>query len=149
MTLFSLILATGSRYILPLLLLFSGFLLLRGHYEPGGGFVGGLTAAAAFTLFIIAYGLERTQEILRVNPRVFIGVGLLLTLASGIPGIIAGDPFLSGVWFIYEIPAIGKVGTPLLFDVGVYLVVLGVVMTIIFALAEATRETELEEEGSV
>lgn len=133
----SLILSTATRYILPLLLLFSLFLLLRGHNEPGGGFVGGLVAAAAFALYAIAYGVRTARRVLGVDPRTLIGVGLLVALGSGVLGLALGAPFMTGLWSEYAVPILGKVGTPLLFDIGVYLVVIGVTLTIIFALAEA------------
>ena len=135
----SLILSTATRYLLPLLLLFSIFLLLRGHYEPGGGFVGGLVAAAAFALNVIAFGVPRTREILRLDPRVLIGSGVLLAAISGMIAWLSGKPFLTAVWLGQPWPILGKVGTPLLFDLGVYFVVLGVVLKIIFVLAEETE----------
>lgn len=141
MTSFSIILATGARYMLPILLLFSVFLLMRGHYSPGGGFVGGLAAAAAFAVFTIAYGVEMARDVLHIAPRKLIGVGLLTALISGILGLLSQQPFLTGLWLEFTIPAIGSLGTPLLFDLGVYMVVLGVVLTIIFSLAEETDET--------
>lgn len=133
----SLILSTAARYILPLLLLFSVFLLLRGHNEPGGGFVGGLVAAAAFALYAIAYDVATARRVLSVDPRTLIGLGLLVALGSGMVGLVTGQPFMTGLWSEYAVPILGKVGTPLLFDIGVYLVVIGVTLTIIFALAEA------------
>jgi multicomponent Na+:H+ antiporter subunit B len=136
MTTFSLILRTGARYMLPIMLLFSVFLLLRGHYEPGGGFVGGLTAGAAFVLFAVAFGVKDARNVLQIDPRMLIGIGLLVALGSGFIGMLFGYPFMAGIWFMYEIPALGKVGSPLLFDIGVYLVVIGVVLEIIFVLAE-------------
>ena len=135
----SLILSTATRYLLPLLLLFSIFLLLRGHYEPGGGFVGGLVAAAAFALNVIAFGVPRTREILRLDPRVLIGSGVLLAAISGMIAWLSGEPYLTAVWLGQPWPILGKVGTPLLFDLGVYFVVLGVVLKIIFVLAEETE----------
>lgn len=132
----SLVLSTATRYLLPLLLLFSIFLLLRGHNEPGGGFVGGLVAAAAFALYAIAHDVTRAQGMLRVEPRTLIAVGLLIALASGSLAWLVGQPFMTGLWSAREIPVLGKAGTPLLFDIGVYLVVIGVTLTIIFALAE-------------
>ena len=132
----SLILSTATRYLLPLLLLFSIFLLLRGHYEPGGGFVGGLIAAAAFALNIIAFGVPRTREVLRVDPRILIGVGLFGAAISGVFAWLSGNPFFTAVWLKQPWPILGTVGTPLLFDIGVYFVVLGVVLKIIFVLAE-------------
>jgi multicomponent Na+:H+ antiporter subunit B len=131
----SLILRTASRYLLPLLLLFSVFLLLRGHNEMGGGFVGGLVAATAFSLYAMGYGVQLARQALRINPRILIGAGLLVALASGILPLFAGWPFMTGLWQHPDSP-VGHVGTPLLFDAGVYLLVLGVTLTIIFNLAE-------------
>jgi multicomponent Na+:H+ antiporter subunit B len=132
----SLILSTATRYLLPLLLLFSVFLLIRGHNEPGGGFVGGLVAAAAFALYAIADGVATTRRTLRLNPTRLIGLGLLIAVGSGLVSIIIGQPFMTGLWSDYPVPALGKVGTPFLFDVGVYLTVIGVVLLIIFSLME-------------
>ncbi len=132
----SLILSTATRYLLPLLLLFSVFLLLRGHNEPGGGFVGGLAAAAAFALFTIAFGVQPARHLLHVHPRVLLGTGLLITVGSGVASVLLGLPYMTGLWGSFEVPAIGKLGTPLLFDVGVYLVVIGMVLMIVFELAE-------------
>lgn len=132
----SLILSTATRYLLPLLLLFSAFLLIRGHNEPGGGFVGGLVAAAAFALYAIADGVTTAQRILRLNPITLIGLGLLIAAISGFVAVVTGQPFMTGVWGSQPVPVLGKVGTPLLFDIGVYLAVIGVVLLIIFSLIE-------------
>jgi len=134
----SLILRSAARLLLPLLLLFSIFLLLRGHNEPGGGFSGGLVAAAAFALLTIATDVPTTRRTLRMSPRIFIGAGLLVAVASGAIGLIGGA-FLTGLWAELPLPGDAKlaVGTPLLFDVGVYLVVIGVVLTIVLSLMEA------------
>lgn len=132
----SLILSTATRYLLPLLLLFSFFLLLRGHNEPGGGFVGGLVAAAAFALYAIALDVEAARGVLKVDPRILIGVGVLTAASSGILSLLAGKPFLTALWFKQPLPVLGKVGTPLFFDIGVYLLVLGVTLMIIFSLVE-------------
>ena len=132
----SMILSTAVRYLLPLLLMLSVFLLLRGHNEPGGGFVGGLVAAAALTLYAIALGLRSAQQVLGLDPQLLIFVGLLTAGLSGLPAVLAGFEFMTGLWSTQTLPVIGKLGTPLLFDVGVYLVVLGITLTIIFALME-------------
>ena len=133
----SIILSTATRYMLPLMLLFSVFLLLRGHNEPGGGFVGGLVAAAAFSLYAFAFGVERARQALRVDSRTLIGVGLLIAVSSGLVALLTLQPFMTGVWGDNPLPVVGKVGTPVLFDVGVYFVVIGVTLTIIFSLAES------------
>jgi len=132
----SLILSTATRYLLPLLLLFSIFLLLRGHNEPGGGFAGGLVAAAAFALYAIAHNVADARRVLRIDPRLLVGLGLLTALSSGLIGLLAGYPFMTGLWSTRSLPVLGKVGTPLLFDLGVYLVVIGITLLIIFSLAE-------------
>jgi multicomponent Na+:H+ antiporter subunit B len=136
----SIVLRTATRYLLPLLLLFSIFAMLRGHNEPGGGFVGGLVAATAFALYAISYGVASARELLQISPRRLIGVGLLIAASSGLIGMVWGDPFMTARWGTREIPVVGKLGTPLLFDIGVYLVVIGVTLTIIFALIEAEEE---------
>jgi multicomponent Na+:H+ antiporter subunit B len=135
----SLILSTAARYLLPLLLLFSLFLFARGHNEPGGGFVGGLVAAAAVTLYAIAYTATKARQVLFSDPRELIGVGLLIAGGSGLVSMFRGKPYMTGTWNsdIY-LPLMGAVGTPVLFDLGVYLVVVGVVLTIVFALMEET-----------
>lgn len=135
----SLFLKTTTRLLMPFLLLFSIFLFLRGHNEPGGGFAGGLVAAAAFALCSIAFDVAEARRILRVEPRQLIGAGLLIALLSGGLSLLSGQPFLTGLWGSLPLPDLGKIdiGTPLLFDLGVYLVVMGTTTTIIFALEEA------------
>jgi multicomponent Na+:H+ antiporter subunit B len=118
------------------MLLFSVFLLVRGHNEPGGGFVGGLTAATAFALVLLSEGLPAARRLLRAGPLTFVAAGLAVALASGLPALLRGEPYMTGVWLGVKLPVVGKVGTPVLFDVGVYLVVLGIVLAILFALAE-------------
>lgn len=134
---FSLILRTASHYLQPLLLLFSIFTLVAGHNEPGGGFVGGLIAAAAFALQAIAYDVPAARRTLWVDTRLLIGAGLLLAFVSGVWSLAAGQPFLTGQWAILELGgATLAAGTPLLFDAGVYFVVLGSTLTVLFAMAE-------------
>ena len=89
---------TAARLLMPLLLLFAVFLLLRGHNEPGGGFVGGLIASAAFALYGIAFGVQRARQALLVSPLTLLGVGLLIALLSGLPAVLRGEPFLTALW---------------------------------------------------
>ena len=133
---FSVILSTASRYLLPLMLIFSFFLLLRGHNEPGGGFVGGLVAAAAYALYLIANGIQSAKKLLRVEPVYLIAFGLLLAITSAFISVFTGAEFMTALWTKNDFPVLGKVGTPLLFDLGVYFLVLGIVLKIIFSLAE-------------
>ena len=131
------ILQTAARLLMPLLLLFAVFLLLRGHNQPGGGFVGGLVVAASFVLYSIAYGVAAARRALLVRPSTLLGVGLLVALLSGLPGIAVGQAFMTALWTRVAIGSTTlDLGTPLLFDVGVFLAVIGVVSTIVFTLAE-------------
>ncbi len=134
----SLILRTSTRLLVTLLLLFGVFLLLRGHHEPGGGFVGGLVAAAAFALYAAADGTAAARRALYLDPRTLIAIGLLIAVGTGLSALLWGDAFLSARWETIDLPALTEIelGTPLLFDVGVFVVVLGVTQTIILALAE-------------
>ena len=134
----SLILRTATRYMFPLLLIFSVYLLLRGHHYPGGGFVGGLSAGAAFALYALAFDVVSARRLLRLEPRTVTALGLALALISGLLGVFGGHAFLTGVWkeVASGTPFQADAGSPLLFDSGVYLVVLGVILTLVFNLGE-------------
>ena len=132
----SILLSHAARYLMPLMLVFSVFLLIRGHNEVGGGFVGGLVASSALMLYGIAVSPSALYRLLPVEPRKLVGLGLLTALSSGVISILAGKPFMTGLWLKTALPVIGKVGTPLLFDIGVYFVVIGVVLWILLTLAE-------------
>jgi multicomponent Na+:H+ antiporter subunit B len=134
----SLILRTAARFLLTLLLVFSIFLLLRGHNAPGGGFVGGLVAAGAFALYGFASNAAEARKALRVDTRTLIGVGLLIAFISGALALFEGKPYLTGLWWEIDLFGVTRfdLSTPLLFDIGVYLVVLGVALMMLFTLAE-------------
>lgn len=133
----TIILQTATRYLQPILLIFSVFLLLRGHYLPGGGFIGGLVAAISFILYGFSYGIEKTRTLLKFNPGFIMTVGLILLIASAIaPIVFQGLPVMTGLWSKYPIPVIGLVGSSLFFDTGVYLTVIGISLTIILSVAE-------------
>jgi multicomponent Na+:H+ antiporter subunit B len=133
----TLILQTASKYLLPLLLLFSIFILLRGHYLPGGGFVGGLIASIAFILHAFANGLPQTRNLMRIHPGFLMPVGLGLSFLSGLFPMFLNRPFMTGIWFAEKVAVIGSIGTALFFDIGVYLVVIGASLTIIFTISES------------
>ncbi|MCP3955341.1 MAG: Na(+)/H(+) antiporter subunit B [Desulfobacterales bacterium] len=120
-----------------LILVFSVYLLFRGHNAPGGGFSAALVASTAFALFAIAEGPRPVRQALRIEPRILIAWGLLLAIGSGLTGIAAGRPFLTGLW--WEPVFLGNsivLGTPLFFDIGVFLVVLGTILTLLLNLEE-------------
>ncbi|EAS50605.1 MAG: Na(+)/H(+) antiporter subunit B [Aurantimonas coralicida] len=130
-----------APYLTSLMVLFSIFVLLRGHNEPGGGFIGGLIAASAFAIYGIACGVAPVRRALYFHPMAIAGSGLMLAVLSGVVSMVVSVEFLTGVW---SFPAFlgGDVGisTPLFFDIGVYLVVVGAISTIGLALEE--RETD-------
>jgi multicomponent Na+:H+ antiporter subunit B len=119
---------TIAPFITALMLLFSVFILLRGHNEPGGGFIGGLIAASALAIYGIAF---------RFHPLAIAGFGLLLSCLAGLISVLFAVPFMTGLW-VY--PVVAGVEVPLssvmLFDLGVYFVVLGAVASIALALEE-------------
>lgn len=121
----SLILTTSSRLVLPAAIIFSIYILLRGHNEPGGGFTGGLIAAAGIAVHALPRGRDSLLRTLRVSPKTLIGVGLVLALISGLPAIVVGAAYLTHQW---PFPTLG-LGTTLVFDLGVYLCVVGSVLT--------------------
>ena len=132
----SILLPVATRYLMPLLLVFSIFLLIRGHNMVGGGFVAGLVASSALMLYGIAVSPEALRKLLPVSPAYLVATGLCVALISGLIPLFLGEPFMTGLWLETEAPVIGKLGTPLLFDVGVYLLVIGIVIWILLTIAE-------------
>ncbi|MDM9627105.1 Na+/H+ antiporter subunit B [Rhizobium sp. S152] len=137
----TLIFRTVAPVLTALMLLFSVFVLLRGHNEPGGGFIGGLIAASALAVLGIANGVDAVRRAIRFHPLTISGAGLLMASSAGILSVAFAVPFMTGLW-IY--PVIAGVEVPLstvmLFDIGVYFVVVGAVTAIALALEE--REVE-------
>lgn len=175
----TLIFATTIRLLTPLFLIFSVYILFRGHHHPGGGFIGGLIGSLAFVFHTLAHGSERTVNsyfrmavyrykqngrpsrtyyawslvrstiqrnpsnntpknfyVVRLRPVYLIASGLLLAAGSGMVGLIMGKPFMSAWWLPMKLPLIGSLGTPLLFDTGVYLLVLGMVLKMVFTMTK-------------
>ncbi len=132
----SLVLQTTTKAVTPLLVAFSLFMLLRGHNEPGGGFIGGLLAVSAFALYALAFDARRALRLLRVPPQALAAAGLLMATASGCLAWLIAQPFMYGLWLPFELPAELKLGTVLLFDIGVYLVVLGAALLVLLTLSE-------------
>jgi multicomponent Na+:H+ antiporter subunit B len=122
----SIILATSARPILWAAIALSLWILLRGHNAPGGGFIGGLIAAIGLIVLALAAGPAAARHTMRLPPVVVAGIGLLAAAASGVPGMLAGAPLLTHLWTTLDIGVAAlDIGTTLVFDVGVYLVVVG------------------------
>ncbi|MEM1237340.1 MAG: Na+/H+ antiporter subunit B [Pseudomonadota bacterium] len=135
----SIILRVGARYLSGLLLLFSFYMLLRGHNEPGGGFIGGLIGSTGFVLYAIACGTGEARKALRVLPQNIAMTGLGIALLAGIAAALFGDALFTGQWLFLGATETEK-GLPLssvlVFDVGVYLVVFGSILSLVFAMEE-------------
>lgn len=133
----SYLLEQAAKIVTPLLLVLSIFVLYRGHNEPGGGFIGGLMAASAIGFYSIAFGPARTRAVIPWKPHRWMALGVLLSLLSGLWGWLYDKPFLSGLWRKLPSETFGtKLGTPLLFDLGVYITVIGVTVSMLLVFEE-------------
>lgn len=129
----SIVLQIAAKYLKPLFIILSIAVLYRGHNIPGGGFIGGLLAASGYILYMMAYGAKATVEKMWIRPFGLVALGLLLALGSGFFGPVIGDLFMEGQWIsVFGI----KLGTPTLFDVGVYFTVIAVMLIIMIAIFE-------------
>lgn len=131
-------LQVSMRVISLIIFTFSFYLFLAGHNNPGGGFIGGLMTATAILVLYLVFDMKTITKAIRINFTTIIGVGLLFAAFTGIISIIFGYPFLTQFFEYFQIPMFGEVEltTALLFDLGVYLVVVGAALTIILAIAE-------------
>jgi multicomponent Na+:H+ antiporter subunit B len=129
------IIQTVINLLMPLFFLFSLYLLFRGHNEPGGGFIGGLIGAIAFVFHAMVFDSRETIRIFNLNPVRLIAVGLSLAVISGLFALVGGDPFMTALWADFYLPVIGRPGTPILFDIGVFILVIGIVLKITFSMS--------------
>jgi multisubunit Na+/H+ antiporter MnhB subunit len=129
------------KLFMRVMLIFSIYLLLRGHNFPGGGFIAGIVASTGFIFYAIIYGSKQVQQIIKIKPQTIIGAGLLLALTAGVIPVFLNQEIQTGLWIHSHLPIIGELhlGTPLLFDTGVFLVVVGVILTIIFSIMEVLK----------
>ena len=137
----SVVLTETVNGLTPVLLLFSIFLTLRGHNAPGGGFAGGLVMGSAVVLRYLAAG-PRGVRSLRIDPIVLIGTGLLIGVVVGLTSLVADGSFLESAIWKFDVVILGKIKivSSSLFDIGVHVLVVGAVMAVIVALAEADDE---------
>ncbi|AZN30202.1 Na+/H+ antiporter subunit A [Flaviflexus salsibiostraticola] len=151
----SVIFEVGTRLIYHTMLMGSLFLLFSGHNLPGGGFAGGLLAGIALTMRYLAGGRYELGAAMPLHPGILMGSGLMVATLSGLAPIILGGTTLESAKFDLVMPIFGEVkfATAIIFDVGVYLVVVGLVLEILRSLgAEVDRHGELEgldDDGSV
>lgn len=134
----SYIIQLAASRLLPITILLSLLVFYRGHNDPGGGFIGGLIASAGFIFYAMAFDTKEAQRKLNISPLTLIVTGLSIAVISTLPALFVGNPFFTGEWISLQIPMAGtlKLGTPLLFDLGVYLTVWGIMLMIIFNIME-------------
>jgi multicomponent Na+:H+ antiporter subunit A len=130
------------RVVFPVVLLMSLWLLFAGHNQPGGGFVGGLLAGSAVTLRYIAGGIDEVRALSRFKAWTILGTGLLIAAGTAILPLLGGDGVLEVAHRTLDLPVVGEVGlsSALLFDVGVYLAVVGMVFMAFEAFGEDHEE---------
>ena len=133
----TLIFRTVAPFLTALMMMFSIFVLLRGHNEPGGGFIGGLIAVSALAIYGIAYGVTAVRRAIWFHPLSIAGFGLALAAVSGLVSVLAGVPFMTGLWIYPELFGVQvPLATVMSFDIGVYFVVLGSITSIALTLEE-------------
>jgi len=142
------ILQNVSRLLLPLALMVSLYLLLRGHNEPGGGFIAGLVTAIALILQYVASGSSWAGQRMRVGHRFIVGLGLLAAFGTGIAALVFGAPFLTSTYAHVHLPVIGEfeIASAMVFDIGVFLTVIGSVMLILARLGRLSGAAHTGEE---
>jgi multicomponent Na+:H+ antiporter subunit B len=129
---------TIAPLITVVMIVFSIFIMLRGHNEPGGGFIGGLIAAAAIAIYGIAVGPDAARRALKMDPLGIAGFGVLLAGCAGLLSAVWGLPYLTGLWAFFTIGDTEfSISTPMVFDIGVYFVVFGTISAIALALEDA------------
>lgn len=128
----SLIFATTAHIVAALMLVFSLYLLLRGHNEPGGGFIGALIAVIGFALLMFAESPQYVRDRLYYSPFRIALFGIFLSFIAGLMSLAFNLPFLTGLWWKDILP----LGTPLIFDVGIYLAIFGGVMGMLLRINE-------------
>lgn len=150
----SLIVDTSVHFIFYSVLVLSLYLLFAGHNHPGGGFVGGLVAGAAVGLRYVAGGIDAVREASPVRPWTILGVGLLTSSVTALVPLVAGDAVLESAKVDWEVPVLGTVHatSATVFDVGVYLVVVGLMLMVFEAFGDdpetdAPAEVEVEVEA--
>lgn len=134
----SIILQLAAKYLRWLFIIFAVLALLRGHNDPGGGFIGGLMAGLAIVYRGLAYDAFQIKERLQNIPEWSIAGGLFVIVLSFFPSLILGKTIMTGVWLKIPLPLVGelKLGSPFLFDIGVFFTVIGVTLMFVFSLTQ-------------
>ena len=134
----NLILRTASRFVVFIILTLALYLFFAGHNKPGGGFIAGLVLASAFVLMFMVNDIETVKKSIPIDFKRVAALGSLLAVGTGFGGIFFGSPFLTQVFGEFHLPLFGAVEltTVTIFEAGVTLTVVGVVITIILSISE-------------
>ena len=137
----SVILQIASRYVKWILVVFALIALYRGHNSPGGGFIGGLLVGLSVIFYSFAFDAQKARNSLKIQPEGYIVLGLLCIFGSVLPGLFLKQHLMAGVWTSISFPFLGdiKLGTPFLFDIGVFFAVIGVTLLFFFTLSSITK----------
>ena len=132
------ILQSVTKVIVFIILTLALYLFFSGHNNPGGGFVGGLVLASSFVLMLLAFDIETVKEGIPVDFKIISAFGALIVLLTGLGATIFGEPFLTQTFATLELPLFGEIefSTVTIFEIGVALAVVGVVVTIILSISE-------------
>ncbi|MEO0766336.1 MAG: hydrogen gas-evolving membrane-bound hydrogenase subunit E, partial [Pseudomonadota bacterium] len=130
-----------TRVLMPIAVVVGIYIFLRGHNEPGGGFVAGLVVAIALLMQYMASGFAWTQERKKIEYHTLIGLGVVIAGLTGAGAWLAGQPFLTSAFTYVHLPPIEEfeLATAMLFDLGVFLTVLGAVMLMLYSLSRIAR----------
>ena len=132
---------TMAPLIVAIMLVFSVYICLRGHNEPGGGFIGGLIAASSVAILGMANGARAAREALRLDPLSIAGFGVFIAGLSGLVSLFTHQPFMTSHWLYLELgETVLPLSTPMVFDIGVYLVVFGAISAIALGLEDGEAE---------
>lgn len=132
------ILQSVTRVAVVIILTFSIYLFMNGHHNPGGGFIGGLSTAAAIVLMYLSFGIEKVRENIRMDFKKLAAIGVLIAVGTGMTSVIFGKPFLTQAFDYFDLPVFGhtELASALIFDTGVALAVIGTAVNIILSISE-------------
>lgn len=132
---------TIGPILAAIMVVFSVFVLLRGHNEPGGGFIGGLIAASAVAIYGIATSVKDVRRAMVVDPITVAGFGVFVGALAGLVSLGYEVPYLTGIWSFFDVNGTEiAISTPLVFDIGVYFAVVGTISCVALALEEDEEE---------
>lgn len=131
-------LQTAAKILVFIIMTFSIYVLFAGHHNPGGGFIGGLITASALVLLYIAFDLQTVRDIMPVDYNKLAATGVIVAVLTGILSLLFDVPFLTQTYTYVHLPFLGEteLASAFIFDLGVYMTVVGTTMTIITSISE-------------